>query len=531
MNDTTSFLKFDASPPAFSLENWTECSGKDFVEAFDVHSFTEAVAIAAEKLRNVLEQHDIKGVTLQSPQVLTAAARALMCGEKNSGFEAKRFADTLDLYLNTCIRVGSRGYMGRQFSSVVPVSAVFDLVSALAPQPASYYEAGQLANVADKIMAEEFAPFIGWPANSFDMVTTSGASLANLTAVLAARNQKLGPIWTKGLETPIDGKRPAIAIGEDAHYSVVRLGGILGIGQDQVIRLPLNSQHQICPVRAEQRIEAAKQCGLNVFCLVASAGTTAVGAIDPLTELAILARKHSIWFHVDAAHGGALLVSDRLRSRLQGLEMADSFCLDAHKMLFVPALCTLLFYRNRSAAAAAFPHRTASYVADPFDDEISHFQSGSKNFECTKRASILNLWLVWALFGRCFFEGKINHLIDMTSEIYAYLRSLPDFEVVHNPEINILCFRHCPHGLQRDQHDTFQFELRDRVRKGGRYFVSAAVLNGKAAMRLVLMNHEITLQDVAGLVREIRGHAQNILHEQASPVPPSKWQATSALPI
>src|SRR6202000_2697118 len=108
------------------------------------------------------------------------------------------------------------------------------------------------------------------------------------------------------------------------------------------------------------------------------------------------------WFHVDAAHNGAFLVSDRLRERLKGLELADSFCLDAHKTLFVPGLCTLLFYRDPTAARVAFPERP-SYLFDPLEDEMSLFQSGVKNFECTKRPSILNLWLMWALYGRQFF--------------------------------------------------------------------------------------------------------------------------------
>ena len=481
----------------------------EFGDAFGAERLSEAVKIASDKLIELLEYQGIQGVTLERPQSLMAATRALMAGADGAEFDAKRFGDILDLYIRTGIKVNSKGYMARQFSSVVPVSAVFDLVSAMAPQPASFYEAGQLANVADKIMAEEFGRLIGWEPDHFDMVTTSGASLANMTAVLVARNRYLASSWTSGVSPTAKG-RLAIAIGDDAHFSVSRLGGILGIGQDQMIRLPLNAQRQICLEGAATTLNEAAARGLDVFCIVASAGTTSIGANDPLEQLAVLARARGAWLHVDAAHNGAFLVSDRLRPRLRGLELADSFCLDAHKTLFVPALCTLLFYRDRKAAGAAFQEK-ASYVFDPYEDEISQFQSGTKNFECTKRPSILNLWLVWALFGRRFFEGKLDYLVDLTMSAHDYLASLPDFAVAHRPESNILCFVHKPAGLPEAQLGRLQLELRNRIRAEGRYFISKVDIDDSTVLRIVMMNHQIDLSNIVDLANEIRRHAREIL--------------------
>ncbi len=496
-------------------------SPDQFDAAFSVENFIGAIEIAANKIGGLLNDQSIRGVSLQRPQTLISAARTLMSGDEKKLFDPDRFSAIVDLYLRTGIQVNSRGYLARQFSSVVPVSAVFDLITAMAPQPASFYEAGQLANAVDKIMAEEFGRLIGWPAGSFDMVATSGTSLANLTAVLAARNRRLAGSWEHGVAFTKRKGRPAIAMGMDAHFSVTRLAGILGIGQNQIIRLPLNALRQICPDKAAATLRSAADCGLDVFCIVAAAGTTSIGANDPLAELADLARAHDAWLHVDAAHNGAFLVSDSLRPRLKGLELADSFCLDAHKMLFVPALCTLLFYRDKEVADTAFPQQ-ASYVSEDRNDEISRFESGMKNFECTKRPSILNLWLVWALFGRRFFENKLNHLVAMTLSAHDYLTGLPDFKVMHRPESNILCFTYCPDGLPAFQRSRLQLALRNRIRAEGRYFISMVNLDGENVLRMVIMNHRIGLEDIAGLTDEIRCCAREILEE---------WNGTPSLSV
>ncbi|WP_050999303.1 pyridoxal phosphate-dependent decarboxylase family protein [Bradyrhizobium elkanii] len=482
--------------------------------SFNVRDFTAAAHWAIERLADVLSRDDVEGLRLQRPVDLMASARDLMTAADLGRFDVRRFADIVELYLETGIKVNSRGYMGRQFSSVMPVTAVFEMVAAMAPQPASYYEAGQLANVADRLIEEVFGRFIGWAPGSFEMVTTSGASLANMTAALVARNRYLSGSWNGGLAAGRS-TRPAIAIGQDAHFSVSRIAGIIGIGQNQVIRLPLNDRRQICPERAAATLDEAATQGLDIFCLIASAGTTAIGANDPLPDLAALAKRRGAWLHVDAAHNGAFLVSDRLRPRLAGLELADSFCLDAHKALFVPALCTLLFYREKGLAETAFPQKD-SYVFDPFEDEMTAVQSGVKNFECTKRPAILNLWLAWSLYGPRAFADKLERLVMMTEAAHQYLADQPDFIVPYRPESNILCFVHQPLGVCGNRLSSLQLELRNRVRAAGRYLLSKVDMDGRTMLRMVLMNHRIGLSDIAGMVGEIRRHAREILASNAT---------------
>lgn len=482
---------------------------------FDPEGFRLAAEQCALRLRRYLDDAEVKGLDLIEPAVLTKAARELMTTEREdiADFDESRLGRIVDLYLSTGIQVHSPGYMGRQFSGVVPLAGLVDLVSSVSNQPSSFYEAGQLPNVAERLMAEELGRFIGWDPGTSAMVTTSGGSLANLTALLAARNRAFPGVWSRGVTR--EGGRPAIAISEEAHYSVARAAGVLGIGEEQIVRLPVDEAGRVRPDGVVPVLQAAARRGLRVFCLVASAGTTSTGAFDPLDELAALTRPRGIWLHVDGAHGASLLLSERHRGRLRGIAEADSLTWDAHKMLFVPAPCTLLFYRDGEAARGAFRQR-ASYVFDEEPDAYSAFDSGDKNLECTKRPMIMPLWTLWSVYGPALFERKIDHLCAMTRRAHRMLAAEPDFTVLHEPEANILCFRYQPEDLDRAALHELQLVIRNRLRADGRFFISKVDLDGVAALRLVLMNHRVGADHLAMLLTEIRTTGRRVLRERAA---------------
>jgi L-2,4-diaminobutyrate decarboxylase len=385
-----------------------------------------------------------------------------------------------------------------------------DFISSIVNQPSSFYEAGQLPNVVERIMADEFNQFIGWERGRFSMVTTSGGSLANMTALLAARNDRLPRIWSEGISAVKGQPRPAIAVGENSHYSVFRAAGILGVGEEQIVRLPVNRKQQICMRQVRPTLEAAEERGLNTFCMVVSAGTTSAGAFDPIDQLAAIADERNIWLHVDGAHGASLLVSDKLRHKLKGIEKADSFAWDAHKMMFVPAMCTLLFYKNKEKGYGAF-RQDASYVFEKEPDVYTEFDSAEQNFECTKRPMIMNLWVLWALYGKALFANKIEHLCQLAEHAYQMLEDESDFETIHQPEVNILCFRYLPSDLQGRSFPDFQVKIRNRIREAGRFFISKADIDGAAALRVVFMNHLTGTDHFRMLLDEIRKTGQELL--------------------
>jgi L-2,4-diaminobutyrate decarboxylase len=481
--------------------------------AYSTKEFRKISEVVVTALDRYLQQIDpVCGLTLTDPAVLKRKARNLMTTESEAvaPFDENRLRKIIDLYTSTGIQVHSKGYMGRQFSGVLPLSGIFDLVNSTINQPSSFYEAAQLPNVAEQIMEEELNRFIGYPAGSFAMVTTSGGSLANLTALLSARNHAYPDVWSSGMQSAYPEGRPAIAISEHAHYSIKRAAGIMGIGEDQLVKLPVNARMQIDIAKVPACLQQAAAKGLRVFCLVASAGTTDTGSFDPLEELGAIAREQGIWLHVDGAHGASLVLSDEHRHKLEGLEKADSFAWDAHKMLFMPGTCTLLFYRDKQKSYGAF-RQEASYVFETTTDKYTALDSGEQNFECTKRPVMMNLWVSWAMHGRAVFAEKINHLCRLTSQAHHLLAGEEDFEVMHEPQSNILCFRYTPSNLDPVKHPHFQLGIRNRTKEEGRFFISKVVLNGEEVLRVVFMNHEIEMKHFRLLLQEIRRTGQEII--------------------
>jgi L-2,4-diaminobutyrate decarboxylase len=171
--------------------------------------------------------------------------------------------------------------------------------------------------------------------------------------------------------------------------------------------------------------------------------------------------------------------------------------------MFMPAVCTLLFYKDKAKSYGAF-RQEASYVFEPEPDPYTEFDSAEKNFECTKRPLIMGLWAAWTVYGKALFADRIEHLCGLAGEAYRILRDEPDFEPLHRPEANILCFRYRPSALRGRERPDFQAAIRNRIREGGKFFLSKVDIDGTAALRVVFMNHRTDLDHFRGLLDEIR---------------------------
>ncbi len=476
-------------------------------KAFDATILREAVSVAVEKLSKNISNTSLRGLQLVQPSRLEELVEKYTertHKDAKEDISLKIFEEIIDLYVATGIPVYSKGYMGRQFSGVVPIAGLTDLLTSMMSQPSSFYESAQLPSIVEKVIANEFGGLIGWKKDTYDVVTTSGGSLANITALLTARNCKVPNFYN--LHSSSEGI-PAVAMSSDVHYSVKRAVGILGIGEDQIVSLPVNTKGQICMSQAERKLAEAETKGLSVFCLVASAGTTPVGAIDPLNDLAELCKRKNYWLHVDGAHAGSFLVSDKLRGKLQGIELADSFTLDAHKTMFLPASCTLLFYKNKEAVQQTF-YKKASYI---FERDSNNLDGGEKSFECTKRPMIMNLWIPWVLYGREFFAQKLEELCTTTKQAYYKLKLEKDFYPLHKPEANILCFRYSLENSNVIKVKDLQLAIRDIIKEDGKFFISKVEIEGETALRVVFMNHEITMTHFNELLTEIKRIGEDLV--------------------
>ncbi len=402
-------------------------------------------------------------------------------------------------------------YIGHQVPAPVPIAGLLDAVGSVTNQCMAIYEMGPWATAVEQAMVRELGEAIGWEPDTFAGAVTHGGSLANLTGLLTARNISLRDSWERGPAG--DGPQPVVLAHADAHYSVVRAAGILGLGSRQTVRIGLDGRGRMDPQRLEEEVVRLRAQNRKIVAVVACACATPTGAFDPLEDIADVCRSHGLWLHVDAAHGGAAVLSDRHRHLLSGVERADSVVWDAHKMLFMPALCAFVLYRDKRHRFAAFS-QDAPYLFDPAAPGLAEYDSGVRTVECTKRAATFGLWGVWSLFGRQLFADMVDVTFALGRAFYEKLSAAEDFVPLHVPECNIVVFRHVPAGLRdasSERLGAFQLELRRRLIESGEFYIVPSKPQGVGALRVTIINPLTTADHLDQLMEALRRQGRELL--------------------
>jgi L-2,4-diaminobutyrate decarboxylase len=426
-----------------------------------------------------------------------------------------QFADLVRIMLERGLNLHDPRYIGHQVPAPVPIAGLFDAVGSVTNQVMAIYEMGPWATAVELALVGELGEAIGWAPDSFAGTVTHGGSLANLTGLLTARNVALGESWDRGLAG--DARQPVLLAHAEAHYSVARAAGILGLGSKQTVRVALDGRGRMDPRRLDEELARLRAENRLVVAVVACACATPIGAFDPLEEIAAVCRHHGVWLHVDAAHGGAALLSDRHRHLLAGLEQADSVVWDAHKMLFVPSLCAFVLYRDKRRIFDAF-QQDAPYLFDPAAPGLADYDSGVRSVECTKRAAAFGLWGVWSLFGRQLFADMVDVTFALGRAFHGKLRAADDFVPLHDPQCNIVVFRHVPAELRdapRERVGDFQLELRRRLIESGEFYIVPAKHEGVGALRVAIMNPLTTAEHLDRLMDALRRHGRELVNMRA----------------
>ena len=422
-----------------------------------------------------------------------------------------RFRSLIEESLSRGHNLHDPRYIGHQVPAPVPIAGLFDALGSITNQVMAIYEMGPWATAVERSLVELLGSEIGFDDGSFAGLVTHGGSLGNLTALLTARNVSLQDVWQTGLAAR--DVRPVVVTHSDAHYSVSRAVGVIGIGTEQVVKAAIDDRRRMEPNRLDETLSDLKSRNIPVAAVSACACATPIGAFDRLQDIADVCRRHDVWLHVDAAHGGAACLSRRYRHLVRGLNRADSLVMDAHKMLFVPALCAFVFYGNREHRFETF-QQNAPYLFDPSAPGLAEYDSGMLTPECTKRAAAFGLWGTWSLFGRELFEDMVDTTFDLGRTFHELLEHADDFEPMHEPECNIVAFRHIPAALT-DAPETvisqFLHEVRHRLIRSGEFYIVQASLDGQQALRVTIINPLTTRDHLTGLMDAIRRIGRDVL--------------------
>jgi glutamate/tyrosine decarboxylase-like PLP-dependent enzyme len=287
----------------------------------------------------------------------------------------------------------------------------------------------------------------------------------------------------------------------EVHMSIPRAAALLGLGHAGVRSIPVDGSFRMDVAALERAVEEDVASGRRPIAVVATAGTVSTGAIDPLRLIAEVARRRGLWMHVDGAYGA--LAALAIPEAFEGMALADSISLDAHKWLYQPLDCGCLLYRDPGAAQAAFSH-TGDYTRSLLEDPVERFAFFEESLELSRRFRAIKPWLSLRYHGVRAYRESIRTDLALAQRLAAAVDARPELERLAPVSLSAVCFRHRGDGRQTDAElDRLNQDLLLRVVRRGRVYLSNATVRGRFALRACLVNHRTTESDVDAVVTEV----------------------------
>ena len=449
------------------------------------HNFRERAHILVDQLADYLEglgTDEQICIPYQTPE------QSYAYWENFSGDETALY----EAVLKRSISVHHPGYIGHQVSVPSTEGILASWVSELLNNGSAVYEMGMAANAIERRVSKEMALVFGLPSTSTG-VFTSGGSLANLTAMLAARAAKA---------PNVEGQKLCVLVSDQAHYCIDRAVRIMGWGAEGIIEVATDEDFRVTATGLEDALGVAKQRGRKPIALVGMACTTSTGTYDDLQLLGAFAKTQKLWFHVDAAHGGVACFSESEKAKVRGIEQADTITLDAHKMMRVPALTTLLLYNDEVRSYRTFSQK-ADYLWGEAGPEWYH--SGQRTVECTKIMMGMRVLAVTMGSGMEMLGKYVEYQYKLARAFAKTLQERASWEIAVEPMSNIVCFRQIP--AEEIDVNTYNQELRERLLQDGRWYVVSTRLRGTYWLRVTLMNPETSLESLMEMIAFAEKHS------------------------
>ena len=487
--------------------------------------------IAGEERRQLADKfvelvHDYFDSVAELPVFPQTSGEAL---SQQFDVPAPREAAALDKIVDDCRRIidgirhnGHPRFYGYVASPATPPGAFADLLASTLNPSVTSWRSSPAATQIERTVVRWLGSLIGYDDNAIGLLT-SGGSMANLTALLIAHRAKAeGDVSREGIGN--SRKRMTMYVSDQVHMSIPKAAEVLGLGQKSVRVIPTDDRF-CCDVNALRgALEADRRDDLEPFCIVASAGTAASGAVDPLAEIADLARRNNLWFHIDGAYGAPAAMVVPYQPTFRGLELADSVSLDPHKWLYTPVDCGCLLMRDAAAARQPFVAE-GEYVKVHETAESESFAFWDYGIELSRRFRALKVWMTLRYFGARRIAEAIADDMAMAKFMAQQVDASPEFQLLAPVQLSICCFRYLPASIRlklaaahddaqradlNSQLNRLNERIMHRVQRGGRAYLSNAMLRGKFALRACIINFRTTRADIDLTLEAVRDAAGEI---------------------
>ena len=383
-----------------------------------------------------------------------------------------------------------------------PVAALGDLFASVLNQNMTAWRSSPSGITIERTVVRWLAEAVG--CKGFYGTLTGGGSPANLMGLAMAREAK-----TPGNEHGLWGANAGVIYAsEQVHMAVPKAVAMLGIGRDHLRYVACDDSYRMVPAELERAVRADEANGRTPIAVVASAGTVNTGAVDPLREIAAIARAHTIWLHVDGAYGALAAIA--APEKFDGIELVDSLSLDPHKWLYQPLDCGCLLYRDIDNARKTFMY-TGSYAKQLSSDPIEGFAFFEESMELSRRCRALKLWLSLRYHGMESFRAAINRDLEHAQQLARLVDAAPELERLAPVALSAVCFRHIVHaGASEEERNAFNLALLKRMIRRGKVYMSNAELKGKFCLRACIVNHLTKDSDIDAVVYEVLETAREL---------------------
>lgn len=458
----------------------------------------DVVALSTEYLSNLDERSVF-------PRTTGAETERLFGGRApEQGMGERAFDSLRDVIAH------SRAQNGRFFAYVQgsgePIAALGDLMASVLTQNITAWRSSPAGVTIERTVVRWLAEAVG--CHGFSGTLTGGGSAANLMGLAMARESRM-PANDCGVGETGAG---IVYASEQVHMAVPKAVAMLGIGRQNLRYIPCDDSYRMASLELERAIRADQAQGRKPVAVVASAGTVNTGSIDPLAEIATIARTHNLWLHVDGAYGA--LAALAVPSKFDGLARADSLSLDPHKWLYQPLDCGCLLYRDAAVARQTFTY-TGSYAKQLSSDPIEGFAFFEESMELSRRFRALKLWLSLRYHGLHAFRAAIQKDLDYAQRLVADIRHSPALELNGPVELSAVCFRHrLKEDATEEMRNHFNLALLKRIVKRGRTYLSNAELRGQFCLRACIVNHLSKDADIDAVVPEVLEAAAELVSER-----------------
>ncbi|MEH0982530.1 pyridoxal phosphate-dependent decarboxylase family protein [Micromonospora sp. CPCC 205556] len=452
------------------------------------------------------------GVT---PDELAPRIAGIDLDEPLGGTEAA-LDELQDVYLRDAVYFHHPRYLAHLNCPVVIPALLGEAVLSAVNSSLDTWDQSAGATLIERRLVDWTAERIGLGPDA-DGIFTSGGTQSNLQAMLLAREEACA----RAAGAP--GARPTrpqllsrlrILTSAAGHFSVQKAAKLLGLGADAVVTVPTDADRRMDVAELSRELDRCRRDGLLVMAVVATAGTTDFGTVDPLPPIAERCAAAGVWLHVDAAYGCGLLVSPTRRHLLDGIERADSVTVDYHKSFFQPVSSSALLVRDRRVLRHATWHADYLNPARAVTQRIPN--QVDKSIQTTRRFDALKLWLTLRVMGPDAVGALFDEVLDRAADVWRLLTEDPRFEVVTRSPLSTVVFRYLPAGPGRLLADEANLYAREALAASGAALVAGTRVDGAHHLKLTLLNPETTLDDVAHVLDLIAGHASRYVRTRTA---------------